>query len=254
MSRNDRAEELEKLDRKVEKLKRRLKKAKRRRARLNGGGAAVASPVPVEGGAWESPEAPPEWGPGPLAQSDIFSAMEARRSVKKFTERRVARAEIERLLAVAALAPNHRMTEPWRFYVLGPESRRRYGEALGARKAKKVEDPEAARLVREKVAREHEALPAMIAIAMTVSDDEERMREDYAATFMAVQNIALGAVAMGLGTHIKTGGVMDDPAAREAVGVPDGERVVAIVNLGEPAELPSARPRTPADRVTVWTD
>lgn len=247
----ERDEARRKLDRKLDKLNRRMDKAKRKRARLDGAG--VAGDAPDDAG-WVSPEQPPEWGAGPLAPHDVFGAMEARRSVKKFTDRRVARAEVERLLAVATLAPNHRLTEPWRFYVLGPESRRRYGAVLGGRKAKKVQDADAAAQVLEKVAREHEALPAMIAVAMTVNEDAEQMREDYAATFMAIQNLALGAVALGLGTHIKTGAVMDDPGAREAAGVAEHERIVAIVNLGEPESVPDAKSRTAASDFTVWRD
>lgn len=254
MGKKKQKEERRKLDRKIEKLDRRIRKARRKRARADGDGP-TEEPVAEAGSVgWVSPEQPPEWGPGPLAAPDVFGAMEARRSVKRFTDRRVTRAEIERLLAAATLAPNHKMTEPWRFHVLGPASRRAYGEALGARKARKVEDAEAGEQVKQKVAREHESLPAVIAVAMTVTDDTERAREDYAATWMAVQNLALGAVAMGLGTHIKTGAIMDDPAARAAAGVPDGERIVAVVNLGEPEELPSGKSRRPAAEVTTWRD
>jgi nitroreductase len=182
----------------------------------------------------------------------INEVISQRRSIKKFTDRVVTRAEIERLLDAAVHAPNHHMTQPWRFYVLGPASRRAYGDALGARKAKKVEDAAAAKAVRAKVASEHEALPAMIVVAMTQDENPEKREEDYAAVMMAAQNLALTAVAMGLGTHIKTGAVMDDPAARTAAGVSDSERIVAVINVGEPAEVPASKERTPAAGVTSW--
>jgi nitroreductase len=178
----------------------------------------------------------------------IFS----RRSIKSFTDRPVTRTEIEALLAAAAQAPNHRMTQPWRFYVLGPEARRAYGAALGARKAKRVEDPDAARAVADKVAGAHEALPAMIAVAVVLHDDPEIRQEDYAATFMGVQNLALAAEARGLGTHLKTGAVMDDPRARAAVGLPQGQRIVAVIEIGEPAVVPEAKPRSSAADLTTW--
>lgn len=170
-------------------------------------------------------------------------AIRDRRSIRQFTDRPVTRKEIESLLAVAVLAPNHHLTQPWRFHVLGPEARYAFGLALGNRKARKIEDPEKGRAVREKVAEEHRALPAMLAVAVVEQENAETREEDYAAAMMAVQNIALAAVEMGLGTHIKTGAVMADPAARAAAGVPDGERIVAVVNVGEPAEVPPARPR-----------
>lgn len=182
----------------------------------------------------------------------IPEIIERRRSIKKFADRAVSREEIETLLEAAILAPNHRLTRPWRFYVLGPESRYAYGSALGERKARKLPDAEAARTLRETVAEEHRRLPGMIAVAIAQSDNPETREEDYAAAMMAVQNIALTAVSLGLGTHIKTGGVMGDAASRAAAGVGDTERIVAIVNVGEPAESPPARKSEGASTVTIW--
>jgi nitroreductase len=182
----------------------------------------------------------------------VSEAIQRRRSVKRFTDRPVSRDEIEAVLAAAALAPNHRLTMPWRFYVLGPEARHAYGLALGERKARKLADPEAAARVRETVAAEHRALPGMIAVAAVTHEEPERREEDYAAVMMGIQNLSLAAVELGLGTHVKTGAVLEDPAARAAVGVPNGERMVAVVNIGEPAELSAAKPRRPAGEFTTW--
>ena len=181
-----------------------------------------------------------------------LEAIRERRSIKRFAERPVSREEIETLLDAAALAPNHRLTQPWRFYVMGPEARYAYGLALGERKARKLEDPERAREMRETVAKEHGALPLMIAVAVVDNDNPEIREEDYAAAMMDVQNILLAAVELGLGTHIKTGGVMSDPAARAAARVRDGERIVAIVNLGAPAEVPAPKKRETASTLTTW--
>lgn len=183
---------------------------------------------------------------------NLFDALQQRRSIKRFTDRPVSRDEIERLLAAATLAPNHRLTQPWRFHVLGPEARHAYGAALGERKAKKAPTPEAGRALRDTVANEHRALPAMVVVAVVKSDNPEIAGEDYAAAMMGVQNLALAAVDIGLGTHIKTGGVMDDPAARAAAGVGDDERIIAVINVGEPADVPPAKARKPAENCTSW--
>ena len=182
----------------------------------------------------------------------VTQAIQARRSIKRFTDRPVSRSEIETLLAAATLGPNHRLTQPWRFYVLGPEARHAYGLALGERKARKLEDSNAARAVRETVAAEHRALPCMIAVAVAANDNPEIREEDYAAAMMGIENLALTAVAMGLGTAIRTGGVMGDPAARAAATVRDDERIIAIVNVGEPAEIPPAKKRDAAPTRTAW--
>jgi nitroreductase len=179
-------------------------------------------------------------------------AIRGRRSIKRFADRPVSRDEIETILDAAVLAPNHHLTNPWRFYVLGPEARAAYGLALGNRKAKKLADPAAAQAIRDTVSAEHRALPAMIAVAVVTTDNAEQREEDYAATMMAVQNLALAAMELGLGTAMKTGAVMSDPAARAAVGLPDAERIVVVVNVGAPAEVPPAKARPGASQVTVW--
>lgn len=183
---------------------------------------------------------------------DIFDAIESRRSIKTFTDRPVSDEAIQQLLSLAVRAPNHRMTEPWRFYVLGPKARAAYGAALGARKAKRVEDEDAAKAVIEKVESTHRDLPAMMAVSMTLDDNPEIREEDYAATYMAIQNLCLAACAMGLGTHVKSGAVMDDPRARAAVGVAENERIVATIHMGEPAETPSEKARHDAADYTTW--
>jgi nitroreductase len=185
---------------------------------------------------------------------NVFEAVALRRSIKRFQDRPVTRSEIEGLLDAAALAPNHHLTQPWRFYVLGPDARRNYGLALGERKARKLEDPEAARALRERTAEEYRNLPAMIVVAMVVQENPEIREEDYAAVMMAVENLLLAAVAAGLGTHLRTGAIMDDPAARVAIGVRDGERAVAMVSIGVPAEVPPPKTRRPASEVTTWTE
>ena len=185
---------------------------------------------------------------------NVSDAISTRRSIKKFTSRSITREEMETLLSAAVAAPNHRLTQPWRFYVLGPDAREAYGQVLGGRKARKIEDPQAAQTMRDTVAAEHRALPGMLVVAVAENENPEIREEDYAAVMMAIQNLSLAAVELGFGTHIKTGAIMTDPAARAAAGVKDNERIVAVVNVGEPAEVPAAKPRQPASAFTTWRD
>lgn len=187
-----------------------------------------------------------------MTTTTALDALHGRRSIRQFNPREVSREEIETLLDAAVAAPNHRLTQPWRFYVLGPQARRAYGLALGNRKAKRIEEPAAAEAVRNKVADEHMALPLMIAVAVVEDANPEIREEDLSATMMAIQNISIAAVALGLGTHIKTGAVMQDPAACAAVGVREGERIVALINVGEPTVVPPGKERKAATSLTTW--
>ena len=185
---------------------------------------------------------------------NILQAIAARRTIGQFTDDGVPREALRQLIEAALHAPNHRMTQPVRFRVLGPATRHAYGAALGARKARKVEDPAAAQAVIDKVSATEAAVPAAIAVSVRVDDNPEIREEDYATALMGVQNLMLAAVALGLGTRLRTGAVMDDPRAREALDVPDGERIVAIIQVGHPSSTPEAKPRKGVDEVTRWLE
>ncbi|MEO7962379.1 MAG: nitroreductase [Gemmatimonadaceae bacterium] len=185
---------------------------------------------------------------------NVSDAIAARRSIRTFVDREPTREELSQLFDDANLAPNHRMTQPWRFYVLGREARAAYGLALGNRKAKKATDEANAEVIRRETSDLHRAHPSMVVVSMTLNENPEIREEDYAATMMAVQTLCLSAVAHGLGAHIRSGAIMDDPAARAAARVPDGERIVAVLTVGEPREIPPAKPRRPAAELTHWVD
>ncbi len=183
---------------------------------------------------------------------NVLDAIRARRSIKRFSQQPVEGEQLERLLDAAVLAPNHRLTQPWRFLVLGPESRRAYGAVLGRRKGAKVDDPAVAETIARKIEEEYAALPALIGVAMREDANPADREEDYAATFMATENVCLAALELGLGTHIKTGAILQDPRVREALGLAVGERLVAIVQVGHPAEQPAPKARTGAAELTRW--
>lgn len=185
---------------------------------------------------------------------DIKQAITNRRSIKEFTQRVVSRQEIEALIDLPLVAPNHRLTQPLRFHVLGPATRRAFGEILGARKAKKLTDEAAARATIARVGEDEAAIPAVIAISVALDENPEIREEDYATAMMAAQNIMLGAMSLGLGTHIRTGAVMDDSRTRELLAIPEARRVVAMIRLGEPAAAPEAKPRPTVADSTAWLD
>jgi nitroreductase len=183
---------------------------------------------------------------------EVVTAIRTRRTVKKYLERPIPREVLEELLELTVWAPNHRMTEPWRFLVLGPEARRSYGEALGRIRAGKLAQPQAAAAVRKRTLENALATPATLAFVQRVVDDPEIREEDYAAIYMGIQNLLLGATARGLGAQVKTGPVLVDPAFRDAIGVDGGERIVALVHLGRSEAVPSPKSRAPAREHTRW--
>lgn len=185
---------------------------------------------------------------------DVQQAIRTRVSVKEFTPTAVPRETVEQLLELAILAPNHRMTQPVGFRVMGEGAKRAYAEALARRKTAKIDDAATADAVRERVVKRTVEVPCMVGVVVAVSEDPEIREEDYATAFMAIENLCLGAVEMGLGTHIKTGAVMHEPSLRAALEVGPSERLASIVFLGVPAELPAPKPREPAAERTRWIE
>jgi nitroreductase len=185
---------------------------------------------------------------------DAIAAIQRRTSVRRYRADPVPRETIELLLECAVRAPNHKLTEPWRFAVLTGEAKAGLAEIKARHRLKRYQDPSSAeaRSGIEKVRRETLEAPAVIVIMSRVHDDEVMREEDYAAVMMATANLMTAAQSLGVGSYLKTGGVMRDPALGELVGLLEGYRIVGVLSLGYPAEAESPRRRRPAGELTQW--
>lgn len=187
---------------------------------------------------------------------DAISAITQRTSVRRFRPNPVPRDLIQRLLDCAVRAPNHKLTEPWRFCVLTGGARDRFAEIRAGHRLKRYADPSTAeaQAAADKVRRESRETPVYVVVMEAPNPDEITREEDYAATMMAIANLMIAAQSLGLGTALKTGGVMRDPALLKLAKVPENFRVVGIVSLGYPAEEEVPRRRKPAEEVTQWVE
>ena len=187
---------------------------------------------------------------------DAITAMRRRTSVRRFRPDPVGRDLIETVLDCAVRAPNHKLTEPWRFAVLTGQAKSRFAALRASYRRRKFGDPDGPEAVAsaEKMRLETEEIPVVIAVACALSDDERRQEEDYAAAMMAVENLLIAAESLGLGTYVRTGGMMRDPELAAITKLDEGFRIVALVSLGYPAEPASPRRRRPAAELTRWLD
>ncbi|MFL5470884.1 MAG: nitroreductase, partial [Gemmatimonadales bacterium] len=140
---------------------------------------------------------------------DAIAAITSRTSVRRFLDRPVPRQLIQQLLDCAVRAPNHKLTEPWRFAVLTGDARDRFADIRARHRLKRWTDPTSPEALAgsEKVRREALETPAFIVVMTAISPDEITREEDYAATMMATANLMLAAESLGLGTYLKTGGI-----------------------------------------------
>jgi len=184
----------------------------------------------------------------------VIEAIKARRSVPKLQPEPVPRETLEQMLEAAVWAPNHRLTEPWRFYVIaGDEAKRRFAEIRRRLRASTFPNPDApeAQKALDRLWQDTLATPALIVVTVQQTGDDERRHEDVAATFMAIQNLMLAGVELGVGTYMRTGPILQDPDLRAWLGLEDDRRIVAIVYAGRAADVPQKK-RTPAAEKTVW--
>lgn len=165
---------------------------------------------------------------------DVEAAIRTRRTHKAYRQDPVAREVLDELFELASWAPNHNLTVPWRFRVVGPGALERLKAAAGPEAAAKLD-----------------RAPTLIVVSSVETGDSVQDEEDLHSTAVAAYIVLLAAHARGLGGYWRTPGVLRERAGLDAVGVPEGERFVGLLHLGEvfdPKRAPE-RPDT-ADTVT----
>jgi len=168
---------------------------------------------------------------------DVLDAIRTRRTDKRFQPEPVPRAQLKQLLELARWAPVHRMTEPWRFRVVGPAALARLKAAAGEG-AKKLE-----------------RAPTLIVASYVPSPLPLHAAEDHAAAACAIYALLLAAHADGLASYWRTPGVLRTPEGRTAVHIPDSEHVLGLIHLGEPTgDSPEAPSRRELSTYTEFLD
>ncbi|MCA1731023.1 MAG: nitroreductase [Actinobacteria bacterium] len=187
---------------------------------------------------------------------EVNQAIETRRSVGRVKQDLVPRGLIEKVLESAVHAPNHKITEPWRFHVFTGKGRGELARARAelARIQAKAEGEEeeyaAGRISRER--KKAFRAPVVIAVISGGGRDEVETLENYAACAAAVQNMQLTAHSLGLATIWRTGPVAYHPYMRDFFGLEGDDKIVAYLYLGYPGVGERPRRREPASARTVW--
>lgn len=169
---------------------------------------------------------------------DVETAIRTRRTHKAFAPEPLPRDQLEQLLELARWAPNHHLTVPWRFRVVGPASLTRLKAAAGPEGAAKLD-----------------RCPTLVVVSCHLGgDDPIQDEEDLHATAVAAYIVLLAAHARGLAGYWRTPGLLREEAGRAAVGMPATERVVGLLHLGRPRQERPAPERPQAAATTVFLD
>ncbi len=168
---------------------------------------------------------------------EVENAILSRRTHKAFVPEALPRDLLDELLELARWAPNHHLTNPWRFRVVGPGALARLKEAAGPEAASKLD-----------------RAPTLIAATARQSGDPVQDEEDLCATACAAYIVLLAAHGRGLAGYWRTPEVLRTEAGRAALGFEPHERFVALIHLGWPRQEKVPPEREPLASVVSYLD
>jgi nitroreductase len=166
---------------------------------------------------------------------EFGEVIRGRRTIELFLQTPVPGKLLEEAIEAATWAPNHHVTEPWKFYSLGKETiaacldlvrdivTRKKDTKMGEFKAKSWSEK-----------------PGWLVVSCRKSEDALTQQEDYGACCAAVQNFMLYLWKAGVGSKWATGDITRDVRFFKCVGMdPDTEFVVGLIWYGYPKLTPT---------------
>jgi nitroreductase len=168
---------------------------------------------------------------------ELEEAIRTRRTHKAYGSEPLDRATLEELLELGRWAPNHHLTNPWRFRVLGPGALARLKEAAGPQDAGKLD-----------------RAPTLVAVSVVRSGDPVADEEDLCAAACAAYIVLLAAHGRGLAGYWRTPAVLRTPEGRAALGIGDDEHAIGLLHLGPARQDQRTPERAPARDVVNLLD
>jgi nitroreductase len=185
---------------------------------------------------------------------DVDEAIRQRRTIKAFEPRPVDRETLDELLELARWAPNHHLTNPWRFRVVGPKALEHLKQAAGELAAAEAGSAAGRAEVARAAAAKLDRAPTLIVCSLVRTDDPVEHEEDHHAAAAAAYIVLLAAHARGLAGYWRTPGVLRTEAGRKAVGLPDAEDFIGLLHLGWAKQEADAPEREPPDHYVTYLD
>ena len=181
--------------------------------------------------------------------SVIAERIRSRRTTRLFLKQRVSRQLVRDAIEIARWAPNHHLTEPWHFYLMGPEKVAASIDLIGTLIEERKNDQELAEFKRQSAGE----IPGWLLVTCRKSDNELLQREDYASVCCAIQNLTLYLSEAGVASKWTTGNITRDPRFFELMGIDEAsEFVVGLIWYGFPKTLPTQE-RKAVDKILTET-
>jgi nitroreductase len=168
---------------------------------------------------------------------ELEEAIRTRRTHKAYGSDPVDRETLAELLDLGRWAPNHHLTNPWRFRVLGPETLARLKDAAGPQDAGKLD-----------------RAPTLVAVSVVRGGDPVADEEDLCAAACAAYIVLLAAHGRGLAGYWRTPAVLRTPEGRAALGIGEDEHAIGLLHLGPARQEQRPPERAPAGDVVSFLD
>jgi len=162
--------------------------------------------------------------------------------------------QVWQLLALADWAPTHGHTEPWRFKVYTGAEKLQFCEAHAALYKQEMPPEKYQQDKYEKLLHMGDkASHVLVAVMQRGNLPKIPVLEEIAATACAVQNLLLGAAALGMAAYWGSGGMAYHPAMKTMLQLEEEDLVLGILYLGySDKPVPDGKRLIPLEEKVEW--
>lgn len=185
---------------------------------------------------------------------EFWTALAARRNhtLRRLVAPGPDAAQLDRIVAAGAHAPDHGLLRPWRFVLIPGEKRADLGEVFA--QALLQRDPacgdEALATARDKAQRS----PCLL-VAVLRDDPGQRAiprHEKLVSLGCAIQNMLVASQSLGFDSGLASGAAMDAAGMRALLRLQECEQAICFIGFGTSSKPKPPRPRPdPADYLSI---
>lgn len=190
------------------------------------------------------------------AFEQLFDIIRKRRSVSwaKMNGQVIPNETVNELLSLADWAPTHGRTEPWRFLVFAGESLKRFGREHAQLYWQHTDEDKRQEATYEKLLHNVDKASHLIVAVMKRGDNIKiPVVEEVAAASAAIQNVLLGATALGIASFWSTGGMAHTHALKEHLQLGEQDLIMGLVFMGYTDEpTPNGVRKVPLAEKIKW--
>ncbi|QCU89153.1 nitroreductase family protein [Thiomicrorhabdus sediminis] len=159
----------------------------------------------------------------------------SRRTCYQFIDKALDKEQLNQCIQAAISAPNHKLTQPWFFYIVGDQTAQSLSHIYADNRAKKKagDDLDCYQIMYDKAIAKYNAIPQVVLITQNLADDEVTRQEDYAACSCAIQNMQLMAWSLNIGMQWSTGPIINDERTYQLLSIDSSkQQIIGAIYMG----------------------